>query len=71
MNTQFKVSEINVSGKIYHRLLVPKKVSNLLNIEHGDKVNLTLHRINRDGEVIWRSRNDSNASLERDEGIDE
>jgi len=52
MEAVLRVSEARVNGHVYHRLLIPKKMSRLLKLRHKDVVTLDIMSIARDGHVV-------------------
>lgn len=52
MELVLEVNEINVKNHLYHRLLVPKRVSTSLGLQKGDKLRIDIKGLMRQGKLI-------------------
>ena len=53
MKTVLRVSEAKVKGNVYHRLLIPKNLSDMLGLKNKDRFQVDLLSLRRDGIVLW------------------
>jgi bifunctional DNA-binding transcriptional regulator/antitoxin component of YhaV-PrlF toxin-antitoxin module len=61
METVLEIRESKARGLTYYRLLIPKKLSNLLRLQKGDAVQLKIEAVKRDGKIIYSAKEPMNA----------
>ena len=61
METVLEIRESKARGLIYYRLLIPKKLSNRLNLKKGDAVQLKIEAVKRDGQIIYSAKEPEDA----------
>lgn len=71
MKAVLRVSEAKVKGKVYHRLLLPKKLSAMLGLKNKDRFQVDLLSLRRDGSVVWpRDSSDQDPASTADDQLE-